>query len=293
MVLHGDHKELHRTHVRGPVASAQTAVFQSCASNASSWVDRCMTSVRDWTLKRGWNYIRIEDSQFLASTPKWYHDKCQDYIQPLTDLARLETALFLLGDGYTRVVWVDADLVVFSPDEFDLPEVANSAFVREIWLNPPNAKRPASLTRVNNSVAVFAAGGTFLPFYRDACLTIADNTAGQLPKSGVGTDFLTTLHELVPLRLLDDVGNLSPYVLNALVRESTSVLHAYNNLLDKPIVAVNLCSSHENRAYLGTSIRNCSAEYDRAVDLLLATQGAAFRSHRPESSQPAQNRVES
>lgn len=258
-----------------------TVVFQSCGAAAPRWVSACMDSVRAWSRGRGYAYRQIPDQAFLDLVPADYRARCRTHIQPLTDLARLEAAAAILDEGVARAVWVDADLLIFAPDAFDLPEVTDCVFTEEIWLNSPDFPGQVVKRRVNNSVCAFVAGGTFLPFYRYACRALGAAGHEQFAKAEVGTELLTALHRQVPFPLIRHVGNLSPYVLGGIADGSDRAVEEYRRTLDGPIYAANLCASHENRTYPGTRIRNATLTYERAVRLLLASGGGPLATVTP------------
>jgi hypothetical protein len=260
---------------RGDLMST-TIVFQSCRANPPNWIRRCMRSVHQWSKLRGYHYERIADEQFLNLVPPDYREKCLDHIQPLTDLARLEAAAHLLAEGADTTVWIDADVLIFAPDLFRLPHVEDCAFTREIWLHLPVSGRDPVFRAVNNSISLFRASSTFLPYYRYACLVVASVESQQLEAASVGTTLLTSLHQHVPFQLIRRVGNFSPYVLSELAAKSSRNLSQYNQALQERIFAANLCASYENRNYRDTSIHNTTTVYEEVVELLLATKGRAL-----------------
>ena len=93
------------------------------------------------------------------------------------DLARLELAARFLAEGYERAVWIDADVLVFDPQRFEI-NVNNSFTVsREVCLYLEDGW---CIERgVNNSVAVFQRENTFLRFFERVQINISgiNNTA--------------------------------------------------------------------------------------------------------------------
>jgi hypothetical protein len=98
----------------------KTIVYQSYRTQqVPPWITTCMGTVRAWADQQGFDY-RFYDDGFFEYAPQWFRDKAQHGICPVTDLARLVVARELLAQGYERTVWVDADLLVFAPEQLRL-----------------------------------------------------------------------------------------------------------------------------------------------------------------------------
>lgn len=250
-------------------------VLQSSPGRCPDWMRACMRSVHDWATHRGFRYVCIPNADFLAAVPAWFRAKAGGRIQPVTDLGRVEAAISCLDQGARSVVWIDADVLVFDPHLFELPDCDRAAFTREIWLDCTGPTRtPYCLERVNNAVLV-ARDWTFLKAYREACLRIGRQCAGPLDKSAVGTRYLTNRQRRWQLPLVRHVGNFSPLVSRAVLRAERPLLDAYSRALGEPLFAANLSASYENIDYFGTLMT--TDDYDRLVAVLLDTAGAALR----------------
>lgn len=256
--------------IRVSTPDVSTYVVQSCPDACPSWMRRCMRTVEQWASSHGYRYRRIVDAEFLGLAPGWYRDKAHA-IQPVTDLARVEAALRYLSADAERVVWMDADVLVFAPG-LVLPEHSPVAFTREVWcdVRRPSGS-PQCVERVNNSVLV-ATDVEFLARYRDTCLRLAAEANAPLWKAMAGTQYLTDRHREERLPLVRHVGNLSPHVLRAVLEGERSVLDFYRTRVGERLLAANLCASFENKDYFGTL--NTTAVYEQVVTQLLATEGA-------------------
>ncbi|MER7539710.1 hypothetical protein ABTX77_33785 [Streptomyces sp. NPDC097704] len=104
---------------------------------------------------------------------------------------------------------------------------------------------------------------------------MATRVGRQLRKVEAGTELLSECHLTGPFELIHHVGYFSPWVMDRLAAGDTDVLAAYQDALREGVVAANLCASHENLPYLETPVRNGTEVYDRVVDLMLRTRGAA------------------
>lgn len=70
----------------------------------------------------------------LFNAPAWVHERCGAQRLPVTDVARLYLLTEVLMQGYERVIWLDADTIVFDPDSLEIPVGEGYAFCREIVL---------------------------------------------------------------------------------------------------------------------------------------------------------------
>jgi hypothetical protein len=162
----------------------------------------------------------------------------------LADLARLHAIEAALAEGFTRAVWVDADVFVFGP--LVLPADREHYLCREVWTEPGIAD-----DRVNNCVCSFTAASTLLPFYRDACMQIIDATSGAIDPIALGTKFLTKLDQVVRLPIYEAIALTSPWALRELAEtgafpDATRARHRVS------IAAVNLCASFRGQTIRGT-----------------------------------------
>ena len=256
----------------------KTIVYQSYrTSGVPAWIERCMGTVRAWASAREFDYGFIDD-QLFDYAPPWYRQKVGDHVLLVSDLARLRVARELLGRGYGRAIWVDADALIFDPDRFAIGVVDGYAFCREVWVGRDDRGELTWWEGVNNAVSVFAAGNVFLDFYIHACLSLVAHK-DRIHRLDASTNFLTTLHGLMGLPLLTDVGLLSPVMMADLARGTEAALRAYMARFGTPIRAANLCSSFRGALYDGVSVDD--RLYEATVDRLLETRGDAINRFGP------------
>lgn len=248
----------------------KTIVYQSYrTTDVPPWIESCMRTVRSWAAARSHEYRFIDDRLFEYA-PAWYREKAGRQICPITDLARLMVARELLAEGYDNAVWVDADMLVFAPENLHVNIDKDFAFCHEIWIQPDAAGRPICTHRVNNSIAVFARNNTHLEFFIDACLRIARHKP-QLGKLDVGTQFLTQLRGVLPFPLISNVGMFSPAVMADIADGADRCLSNYVQHLTSPLACANLCGS-----LLGSQVAGIASDdrvYDAVVDRCLQTGG--------------------
>ena len=230
-----------------------TLIYQSYRThNVPDWIGRCMDSVKEWTRKNGFEYRFIDDELFEAA-PGWYREKVENNVQLVSDLARLIFAKRFLQEGYERVIWMDADLLIFDPDNFFPESTAGVYFCRETWVDADLDGNMIHQKKFNNSISIFHKGNVFLDFYIDACLKLVD-TRDKIPHVLVGTTFLTALRKIYPFHEITAVGIMSPALTHDILTGKTAFLEKFHEWHAAPVYAANLCGSMQNRTFYGVEI---------------------------------------
>lgn len=251
----------------------KTIVYQSYRTEKiPDWIARCLHSVRNWATAQGHDY-HFSGDEFLALAPAWYRQKAGAEICPVTDLSRLLMADSLLSKGYELAIWVDADVLIFNPESFQPQLTQGFAFTHEIWTYVDAAGHPALSHRVNNSVMLFARQNVHLGFFVDACLQLAHSKAA-LGKLDVGTDFLSKLRNILPFPLLENVGMLSPPLLQDIAQGESRFLQSYGQALGSAPACANLCASLQGQTLDG--FHSEAALYETVVEKLLGDKGACI-----------------
>jgi hypothetical protein len=267
----------------------KTVVYQSYRTvDVPKWMKECMNSVRLWAEKKGFDYVFLDD-RFLEYAPAWYRSAARDCILPIADLARLEVAHEFLSNGYQRTIWVDADVLVFDSERFDIPIELEYAFCREVWLRKqqlfgvtlPIIRRDE---KVNNAVTVFTKGNSMLDFYRASCLRLISNMPDKFDPGFISTTFLTWLHPKIDFPLLTNVGLFSPLLVNDLAKNMTRYVKIYMKQFGSPIYAANLCGTFRNGRYMGVDVSD--ELFDEAIRIMLETKGDVLNKHLPEQTSP-------
>ncbi len=272
----------------------KTVIYQSFRTeNVPPWIETCMATVRAWAALKGFDYHFVDDRMF-SYAPDWYREKVRNNVLLVSDLARLEIAKELLAKGYDRTIWVDADIVVFDPERFEIEVNEEFAFTRELWMWRNRFGQTKYSARVCNAVTVMVKGNSILDFYIYACKSLVRNPDwkvrfsgdtslrikakhfidryrytyrdGVIPPSFVGTIFLSRLLEHVDLPLLKNVGLLNAEITREIVKENQGMLADYTRKWNSPIYAANMCGS----MYAGQGDGVLVA----AIDKLIATKGA-------------------
>ena len=249
--------------------AGRTVVYQSFrTSNVPAWMTACMESAKQWAQASGFEY-RFYDDQFFGFCPPWYREQVSNHILLMSDLARLVAGKALLDEGFERVIWVDADLLIFAPSAFKVHADTPFAFCRELWVGWENGKF-VGWPRVNNAVCTFARGNSFLDFYIDAAQRIV-RQALKLDPLSIGTTFLTGLHALMPIPQIQSVGTFNPILMDYLAQGRLEPLSEYRTKFANPIAAANLCGSFSGKTVQGVLMSE--AIYAGAVSQLLGDPG--------------------
>lgn len=222
-------------------------MLQSCpAPEAQGWLQTCMDSVQAWCAAQGFTYRFIDDELFSVLPQAL---KPGGHISPViaSDLARLRWLQQLLQQGYEQVVWLDADVLVFAPDELGLPD-ADCAVGREVWVQQDADKAGwKAWKKVHNAFLMARDQGqgrnSFLDFYADTAQRLLLNNQQGMPAQFIGPKLLTALHNVVQFPVLEELGMLSPAVVEDLLGADNGALRSLKKRSVKPMYAANLCRS--------------------------------------------------
>ena len=224
-------------------------VIQSAAAPATAWLDRCMDSVVAWASYRGYGYQRSGDELFDL-LPADCRQKLAGRGPILADLARLIWTQQLLGsDAIQRVIWLDADVLVFAPEHLELEQHSSCLFGYERWVQPVDSKLAAGVgfhcrTNVHNALTAFRSGCPILPFLIEVIqrMTRRVNPAHIAPQM-MGPKLLSSLHNLAQFEVCEQVGALSPWVVAELAAEPGRAWQTLRQTMQQPLLAANLCAS--------------------------------------------------
>ena len=249
----------------------KSLVYQSFRSEkVPEWIARCLESARAWANTHGCDY-RFIDDEILSLVPDWYRAKAKDCLPIITDLGRLILAKRFLAEGYERVIWLDADVLVFDPQGL-IPSWSDSyAFGREIWVQKGRQGELRAYRNVHNAFCMFRRDNPFLDFYIHGATRIIECHEGGLVPQIVGPKFLSAQYNMIKFPLVDQVGMISPLVLIDLINGEGAALELFRKSSPTPLGAVNLSSSMDQRESDG--IRLSEPMFMTACDKLLATKG--------------------
>lgn len=210
-----------------------------------------MQSVLNWCKSQGYEY-RFYGDEFFDFVDPLLVEKFSDQKVVITDLARLKVIAASLQQGYDRVIWMDADFLIFSPDRFQLPklwELSEGYMLgREVWVQYVNAKLKAHI-KVHNAFLLFDRGNSFLEFYMSQAERFLHLCKGTVPPQFIGPKLLTAIHNVIQCPVLESAGMLSPEVVLDLLasqdRQSQrgEALALMQKRSSAPLAGANLCSS--------------------------------------------------
>lgn len=254
----------------------KTIVLQSYRkSDVPAWMTACMASVRRWAQSRGWAYEFMDDA-FFALAPAWARERCTGNPYAVTDICRLVWQKQMLDQGWERAVWADADVLVFAPDTLDIPIGRGHGFARELFLQVAADGRAVPIHGVNNALMAFERGDHMLAAYLEACYARLRALApGPVPRTALGPAILAELATQHDLRLIEGVGLFTLAMMQDLAGGGGTHAREYLRLSATAPAAANLCHFLRN-ATRTTDRPQFDAIYNRAVELLLATQGGVI-----------------
>lgn len=251
-----------------PWLNADTLIIQSHRQPLPyDWLAPCVASVKNWAKQQSYDYRFIGDELF-NTLPQWVLDKTQTQKVIATDLARLKCLQQFLAAGYERVVWLDADFLIFAPDNFQLPEpgqlAEKYALGREVWVQPTSPEKKAeqkvgqeparnkatkfkAYKKVHNAFLLFDAQfgqrNSFLDFYSVHAERLLEQINGPMPPQFIGPKLLTALHNVVQCPVQENAGMLSPWTINDIISGGGPALKLLRDKSPQPLAGANLCSS--------------------------------------------------
>ena len=224
------------------------AVLQSFrTSDVPSWIALCMNSVRQWALSQGWDY-HILDDRFLDLPPSWVRQRCDNNLYAATDVARLIWAQDVLSRDHERVIWADADILVFAPDALarHVGAVQGHGFARELFLRV-TGRRTEPHWGLNNALMVFDRGDPVLADYLRACLKRLEGFRdGEVPRTAMGPTLLQQLDATQRLHRIEGVGLFTPAMLEPFAAGRDALMRQYVAHCAVPPAAANLCHFMRN-----------------------------------------------
>lgn len=256
----------------------RTIVLQSHAEDVPAWQRTCLESVRAWASTRGYER-RVEGDELFARVPRALGAKLADRPMVRADLARLAWIAEVNAEG-ARAIWLDADVLVFAPDAFTLPD-EDALFGAEVWVQR-EARGFRAYRRVHNALLAFAPQSPLLPFLRWGSERLLQRYRGTPPPHVVGPRLLSALHNLFDFPQHDRVGSLGPHVLRDLIDGASDdaaagdALALFRRKAPAPLVAANLCASLQPDGYEGERLSD--EEMRAACQALLRGAGRQLAS---------------
>lgn len=257
----------------------RTVVIQSYRTSAvEPWMRSCMQSVQGWAVARGYAYEFMDDSLF-DFLPTYIRNDPNAPLLVKTDIARLGLLNDRLKHAHERAIWLDADVLIFDPATFVIPETCSAMVCHEIWTSLNQERELVHRRRINNALMMFERGHPLLAFLRYASIELYQHRdPASMSPLALGTDLLSKLGRLVPLRLHTQMASLSPLLLAAIYyADRPEWLRAHARQHGHRICAANLCRSLWSAQSAKSPSRNLDeSQMQTLVEQLIATRGKAL-----------------
>lgn len=236
-------------------------VYQSHAPRVPVWISRCTATVRAWAERNDFSYRLLGDELF-AGVPIEISLKAQSRL-PMADLGRLLWAKRLLAE-WDCVIWIDADVLVFDPENLVVDLGAPYLLCRELLMKTDTGGKPRAFVGHNPSVLMLTREGShFLTRWLTEIERHAARAAG-LGDADLGREILRRIVKRDRIHAIETVGHFNVAVLKELHGRRGPVLSAMMQANGAPFAAANLCGHYPLPA----------AVYTRIVDRLMEDAGA-------------------
>jgi len=209
------------------------------------WLRLCLNSVASWARNNQFEIRFLGDEIFDLIEPGLL-EKIGAQTVIASDLARLKILQQGLLEGYDRVIWCDADFLIFDPATFLLPHF-DFALGREIWVQQDDTGKLRTYTKVHNAFLMFGRGNHFLDFYCDAAERLLRLNQGRMAPQFIGPKLLTALHNIIQCPVMEAAGMLSPLVMRDLIEGQGAALTLLRKESPSALAGVNLSSSLTER----------------------------------------------
>ena len=231
-----------------------------------------MQSVKDWAKSHAWDYVFMDDA-FLGLAPATVQEVCASNIYALTDVCRLVWAKQALAEGYDRVIWADADMLVFRPADLRIDDIRGHGFAREFFLRQERSGKYTPIEGINNALMVFEQGDDILDSYLQACMSaISAMEPGKVPRTALGPHLLKSLDGNFGLNRIEGIGLFTQAVMTQLAKGNVEMWAALQSLHGRSLVAANLCHFLRNSTPLALR-EQFDATHEAAVKRLTTNPG--------------------
>jgi len=206
-----------------------------------AWLRRCLDTVEDWARLNRYEYRYLGDELF-APLDRELLEKTRARRVIASDLARLISLQQGLAEGFERVIWCDADFLIFDPARFVLPD-SEFALGREVWVQHDKRQRLRAYVKVHNALLMFRRDNHFLDFYRDTAERLLRLNQGGMPPQFIGPKLLSALHNIGSFPVMETAAMLSPLVMRDLIAGQGQALDLFREKSPATVAGANLCNS--------------------------------------------------
>lgn len=247
----------------------KTVVLQSFRTHdVPVWIKTCLRSVQTWAATNKWNYEFLDD-RFLSLAPRWVRQHCAGNIYALTDVCRLQWMRNALDAGYERVIWADADILVFKASLVNVQTARGHAFAHELFLRLSPDGGFTLVEGLNNSLMVFEKQQEVLDVYLGKSLARLRSLApGAVPRTALGPELLRELHSEYSLNPLHGIGLFTLAVMREIANGGGRLIQELLRGSPARLGAANLCHFLRNLTPVADRAR-FDMLYEVAVQRLL------------------------
>lgn len=246
------------------------------------WIDRCLASVRYWSSIQQFAY-KFVPRGLLERAPQWVRQRCGSRQGPVADLARLLLMQDLFDQGYGKVIWIDADVLVFDAPRLRIDSAHGMLALYQ--KTPAHSQGGDAGASVSGSILAAEKNHPVFNFYRHAVEESVRNQHGDdMAPDLAGSALLTQIARIVPIECLTSVGQLTPAMLAEIACGENRLATEYTARHGFPLAAATLGLSR--RAEIAQSRQD---EFDAiqlaAAERLLATRGDCINRLLPGQDQ--------
>jgi hypothetical protein len=213
----------------------KTLVLQSAAPDRPEWINNCLASVERWVEAHDMTRLLLGDEFFDVVPLVWRKQAGREKL-PVTDFARLLWMRNFHQEGFHRVIWVDADVLVLDQQ---MQARGGDLFCYEVWIVRDPDGHLAFRPSINNCFMAFEAQSPLLDWYLRTC----ESAEGPLDRVALGPVLLETRAKSGPLPCHLSIPTFNPLLVEAFLEDDEEILRFFRDKWPYPIEGVHLTSS--------------------------------------------------
>ncbi|MBH68233.1 MAG: hypothetical protein CMM58_07765 [Rhodospirillaceae bacterium] len=232
----------------------KTVVIQSFhAEPRPAVITLCIQTVFTWAKQNRYDYKFFGD-EVIGILPENLRINCFGRWPMMMDLVRLLLIRKLLDQCADRVIWFDADVLIFAPQLFSVDESIPLLVGREIWVSRTKKQTWKTRRHVHNAVLSFKNETPVLDFLIYASERIVKRLISRPSPQVLGPKLFSHLHNLVDFPVLETAGMVSPYVMADLLLGDGPALTCHLRAQKESMLAANLSHSLVGQTYDETPV---------------------------------------
>ncbi|BCJ90467.1 hypothetical protein IZ6_12020 [Terrihabitans soli] len=226
-----------------------------------------METARSWAEGRKYDY-RVLGDELFRGIPEVVAQKAASKL-PLTDIGRLLWSRRFLAEGeHDCVIWVDADVLVFDPDNFKIDVSRPELVCREVSVLTKDGGIVVERS-YNPTVLSFRRDSALLPRWISACEGVTQRLP-KLPNEAFGRPLLEALAKTQELKCIESVAHNTLDITSDIIKGQRQNIRRLVQKAKDPFGAANLSGHFPLEEDV----------FDQVVERLLA-DGAQIMSGKP------------